>query len=495
MAQNQTAEQGILHELRIKIELERKFTKSISEKVNQYHQKYYDYRKTDFSNVENRTGKYMAKVNQVRSTHSSTLEQLTAEHNYWRAKRQELTAKLAYYQGEDVSFLDEWYDDMKSDVLYIVQNIDWKTVFKPILECFSEMEMDMDKCKDIQGIIKNLVIESIEKAWKKNFIDNLISEMKVTPEIASNVWDSYVIVQLDKTPWQELIENGKDKLSEEGEKKLTEYLTDKVITQIDDKMLKGKTKDEATKYMKDQATNAAETRAKDFFSSVTFASDMFWKFADILSGLDLVEQIKPTLASRMAMVREAAECSNITNKNCSGKLNLYYLNNKALKSKLKELKGKNVVFNIPPKVGQILNPVSKDDEIISATNNKLGHLKENAKASFNLNAFISEQENLKANFDNRAVCYNNYLIASSHIVFDADSTFTAWTIAQKIKPRKAERIREKIKKWKDGIKEENIILAKQYTEFKLPLLTEQNQIGKKFRQAKMDASKISNFNK
>ncbi len=30
-------------------------------------------------------------------------------------------------------------------------------------------------------------------------------------------------------------------------------------------MLKGKTKDEATKYMKDQATNAAETRAKDFF--------------------------------------------------------------------------------------------------------------------------------------------------------------------------------------------------------------------------------------
>lgn len=491
LAQNQSVEQNTLQELRIKIELEKKFTKSVSDLVNQYHQKYYDYRITDFSNVENRTEKYIAKVNQARATQSASLEQLIAEHNYWRAKRQELTAKLAYYQGEDVSFLDEWYNDMKSDVLYIVKNIDWKTVFKPILECFSDM--NMDKCSDIQGVIKNLVIESIEKTWKKNFIDKLVSEMKVTPEIASNVWDSYVIVKLDKTPWQELIEKGKDKLSEEGEKKLTEYLSDKVIAQIDVKMLKGKTKEEATKYMKDQATNAAETRAKDLFSSVTFASDMFWKFADIFSGLNLVEQVKPTLVSRMAMVREAAECSNITNKNCSDKLNFYYLNNKVLRNKLKELKGKNVAFNIPPKVGQVLNPNSKDDEIISATNNKLDHLKENAKASFNLDAFISEQENLKANFDHGTVWYNNYLTTSSRIVFDADSTFSAWTIAQKIKPKKAGRIKEKIEKWKNGIKEDNIILAKQYTEFKLPLLTEQNQIGGNFRQAKMDATKISNL--
>ncbi|MCD6355000.1 MAG: hypothetical protein J7L95_05575 [Prolixibacteraceae bacterium] len=109
LAQDQKTENNALQELRIKIALEKKVTKSISDQVNQYHQKYYDYRKTNFSNVENRTGKYIAKVNQTRALKLSVYEQLAAEHNYWRAKRQELTAKLAYYQGEDVSFLDEWY--------------------------------------------------------------------------------------------------------------------------------------------------------------------------------------------------------------------------------------------------------------------------------------------------------------------------------------------------------------------------------------------------
>jgi len=320
------------------MEFERKMTQELSRRVDGFRRNYQDIAKENYPLLRKRTQKRVVEVNRARGKAVTQDAKVAAELEYWRAKRQELIAILSSYESHDAltisSFTQIYLDEIYDDVRYIAQNINWKAVFKPLYECFGEL--DWNKCKDFQGMLRNFALEAIEKTWKKNFIDTAKSELQVTDKIAASLWNDYVIVDLKKSDFQELVEKGVESLNSKGEEKLAEFMEKKILEQLSGDKLVGKSKEALDKTIKEQAEETAKSNAKVIFAAPAFASDLFWKFVTIYDGLTLVEQMRPQVTTYMKWVREASECSNAGDTKCAPKLDSWYFGErKALMAQIK----------------------------------------------------------------------------------------------------------------------------------------------------------------
>ena len=324
--------------------------KELSKRLNKIQNKYFEYRVMDFSNLEkNRYKAYEAYS--LAASKGIKGEQLERLHlKYLETLHFELKQKLLTLEGKDAltyeSIKNDFWQGVYEDVDWIVKNIDWGNVFKNITDCFKEL--DKDKCLDITGHITNLVLELVDKTWKRRFIVDMEKKINATPEIAAYLWDNIVMPKVDETRPQKIMSKIGEKINDKLKEKLQEKAESKLKSQLMSSI--GKYRGLSGKELKEKLKKEAKSKADSLFASVVFGTDLLKKSIQIWFGEDLIREQLQTQKSLIALARMAAnyDCRKRKHKDiCDDLVNKYYFDRKALAKKLREIKAASSVPATP----------------------------------------------------------------------------------------------------------------------------------------------------
>lgn len=330
---------GVLQD---QIKEEEKLLKMVRDRVQNYSEKYTSFVNMDFSNLEKKT-KAVAK--KFRDAVARTKGKLPPEERaklrleYLRALHYEYSQKLYTFESAHYlslsGFTEEFAKLVIGDIVYVVENMDWKQLFKQALECLDSE--NLEQCKDIMGHLQNVVVEMVASTCKLRFVKDLQSK-GIPKAIAEDAWSNMVMPEIKNTPVQDLVNYGLKNANEKLGEKLKDEVKRRVLAEIKKKgsSIVGRSREEIKEYIEKEA----KTIAGNIVAPVTFASDLFWKGYQIYVNEKLVYSILPTIQSRLALCRKVAGPGAP-----ESKIVYYYKNNDALKAEL--LKKKVKVKRIP----------------------------------------------------------------------------------------------------------------------------------------------------
>jgi len=313
--------------------------RKLQKELDKFFTKYPAYRTKDFSNLERRRQEAYLRFEKARSAGVDPKEWQERRFQYYKALHYELNQKLLTLESEEAlstsAFLREFLNGCYSDIEWIARHIDWKEVFKSIFECGKDL--DLSKCTDILSIGQSFLLQMIEKTWKRRFILRIQRETGATEKIAESIWDDLVMPKVEEPPYKKQIDEAVDKMSEKAQEKLEESLKRRLKDNVKKhvKYLANKSEKEVKEYLQEQAKKTAES----LVSSTKFASDIFWKLAQIMVGEALTSSELSTYKSLIELAKKAAGCSN-----CPDEINRYYFDHRLMRARLKEL---NIHVKIP----------------------------------------------------------------------------------------------------------------------------------------------------
>lgn len=401
------------------IEKEKFIIKELSDRLNKIQNKYFEYRVMDFSRLEkNRYKAYVAYSSaESKGIKGEKLEDLHLK--YLEALHFELKQKLLTLEGMDAltfeSMKNDFWQGVYEDVDWIVKNLDWSNVFKNITDCFKEL--DKDKCLDITGHITNLVLELVEKTWKRRFIVDMERRINATPQIAEYLWDSMVMPKVDDTPAQKVL----DKIGEKMNDKLKEKLQKEAEKKLKDQLIKGigKYRGLTAKELKEKLKEEAKSKADSLFASVVFGSELLKKSVQIWIGEELIEDQLQTQKRLIELARMAAnyDCRKRRHKDvCDDLVNEYYFDRKALAKKLRQIKAASSIPATPNIKGYVApnsNGISKIERVTETINPEHKTKKQNCKTDIEkYKGALLKIDNL---FSGGSISFDEYVEASDEV--------------------------------------------------------------------------------